>query len=90
MLEAPTEQDLKIRLVATKQLKRYQANKTFERQEAFRFVQTVLKQAKSTHNAGMLGFDAHFKNLAGKRATLEFGQMTSLCAKVAQVDSKNN
>jgi len=42
-------------------MKQFSSDKTFSKDEALKFVHTVIRQTKMGDNHGMLGFDAAFK-----------------------------
>jgi hypothetical protein len=76
---------LKVRTIATKLLKQYEQTKSFNRQEAYKFVSAVIRQAKAGASlTGMEGFDAHWKALANGKPTLDYTVMANLCIKVSK------
>jgi len=42
-------------------MKQFSSDKTFSKDEALKFVHTVIRQTKMGDSHGMLGFDAAFK-----------------------------
>lgn len=85
----PLQTDLRIKQVSAKLLKKYTADKQFDKREASRFVIEVLKQSGCPRAQHLLGFDAWFKQLdLKKQGKLEMASMTSLALKVARFDSR--
>lgn len=76
-----------MRVVAAKLMKQFSSDKTFTKDEAVKFVHTVLRQTKMGDSQGMLGFDAAFKQLKNKDGKVDYSSMPSLCIKVFEFGS---
>lgn len=80
---------MRVKQASARLLKKYNADKLFDKKEASRFVIDVLKQAGCPRAQHLLGFDAWFKQLdIGKKGKLEMASMTSLAIKVAKFSTR--
>ena len=80
---------MRVKQAAARLLKKYNADKLFDKKEASRFVLDTLKAAGCPRAQHLLGFDAWFKQLdMGKKGKLEMASMTSLALKVAKFSTR--
>lgn len=83
-----SQSELSVRVVAAKLMKQFSSEKTFTKEEALKFVHTVVRQTKLGGAHGMLGFDACFKSMKNKEGCIDYASMPGLCLKVFEFGNK--
>jgi len=84
-----SQSELNVRVIAAKLMKQFNSEKTFSKDEALKFVHTVIRQTKMGSEHGMLGFDAAFKQLKNKDGKVDYASMPGLCLKVFEFGNKS-
>jgi hypothetical protein len=84
-----SQSELNVRVVASKLMKQFSSERTFSKDEALKFVHTVVRQTKLGSSHGMLGFDAVFKSMKNKEGRIDYSSMPGLCLKVFEFGSKS-